>query len=178
MGPNGAEVTYSATANDEVDGNVSVNCTPASGSTFALGETTVECSATDAAGNKATGSFTVKVQDTLAPTNIQFVGNINDGDSFFFGDVPAQPTCTATDGGSGLDSCVVSGYSTAVGTHTLKATAKDKVGNTATKGITDTVKAWTTKGFYQLIDMGDVLNTVKNGSTVPVKFELFKGTTG
>jgi hypothetical protein len=176
-GPNGNVVNYNATASDLVDGSVSVNCSPASGSQFPIATTTVNCSATDAAGNESTGSFTVKVQDTLAPTDIQFVGDIDDGDSFFFGEVPNQPTCTATDGGSGLDSCVVSGYSTAVGTHTLKATAKDKVGNTSTKEITYTVKAWTLKGFYQPVDMGDVLNTVKNGSTVPVKFELFKGIT-
>jgi hypothetical protein len=39
------------------------------------------------------------------------------------------------------------------------------------------IKAWTLNGFYQPIDMGGVLNTVKNGSTVPVKFELFSRTT-
>jgi hypothetical protein len=176
-GPNGKAVSFTATATDLVDGNMSANCTPASGSTFAIGTTTVNCSATDAAGNKATGSFTVKVQDTIAPSNIQFVGNISDGDSFYFGAVPAQPTCTATDGGSGLQSCVVSGYSTAVGQHTLKATATDKAGNTATREISYTVKSWTTRGFYAPVDMGGVVNTVKGGSTVPLKFELFSGAT-
>ena len=178
-GPNGNVVTYSASAEDVVSGSVNVDCTPASGSTFAITTTTVNCSATDAAGNEATGSFTVKVQDTIAPSNIQFVGNINDLDSFFFGSVPNAPTCTATDGGSGLNAagCVVSGHSNLVGTHTLKATATDKAGNTATKEITYTVKAWTTKGFYSPVDMGSVVNTVKGGSTVPLKFELFAGTT-
>ncbi len=176
-GPNGNVVSFTATANDVVDNNVTVNCTPASGSTFAITTTTVDCSATDAAGNATNGSFTVKVQDTLVPTNIQFGSNINDGDSFYFGNVPASPTCTATDSGSGLQSCVVSVYSTAVGTHTLTATATDKAGNTATRQITYTVKAWTFKGFYQPVDMGGVYNIVKGGSTVPIKFELFKGTT-
>jgi hypothetical protein len=178
-GPNGNVVNYSASAKDLVSGSVNVDCTPNSGSTFAITTTTVNCSATDAAGNKATGSFTVKVQDTIAPSNIQFVGSINDGNSFFFGDAPAQPTCTATDSGSGLNAagCVVSGYSTAVGTHTLKATATDKAGNTATKEISYTVKPYTLNGFYQPIDMNGTVNTVKNGSTVPVKFELFKGAT-
>ena len=37
--------------------------------------------------------------------------------------------------------------------------------------------AWTTKGFYQPVDMGGVYNTVKGGSTVPLKFELFAGPT-
>jgi hypothetical protein len=36
-------------------------CTPASGSIFPIGTTTVGCSASDVAGNVASGSFTVKV---------------------------------------------------------------------------------------------------------------------
>jgi large repetitive protein len=66
--PAGATVTYTATAFDNVDGTITPTCSPASGSTFALGVTTVQCSATDAAGNTATGSFTVTVSDTTAPT--------------------------------------------------------------------------------------------------------------
>ncbi|MCW2832713.1 MAG: hypothetical protein JWN68_666 [Nocardioides sp.] len=60
-GPNGAAVTFSASA---VDGNnqpVPVTCTPASGSVFPVGVTTVTCSATDPQGRKSTGTFTVTV---------------------------------------------------------------------------------------------------------------------
>jgi hypothetical protein len=40
------------------------------------------------------------------------------------------------------------------------------------------VKPATAVGFYQPVDMMDgVWNTVKNGSTVPLKFEVFAGTT-
>ena len=35
---------------------------------------------------------------------------------------------------------------------------------------------WSTKGFTAPVDMGGVFNTVKGGSTVPVKFEIFAGT--
>jgi Tol biopolymer transport system component len=35
----------------------------------------------------------------------------------------------------------------------------------------------TLSGFYQPVDMGDVWNIVKNGSTVPLKFEVFDGST-
>ncbi len=63
----GAVATFSATATDIVDGSVAVTCTPASGSTFALGTTVVSCSATDAHNNTASGSFTVTVVDTTAP---------------------------------------------------------------------------------------------------------------
>ena len=65
---NGASVTFSATASDVVDGVLAVNCTPASGSTFALGTTTVNCSATNSASNTTSGSFHVIVRDTTSPT--------------------------------------------------------------------------------------------------------------
>jgi len=59
---NGAVVTYSATAYDAVDGSITPVCAPPSGATFHLGVTTVNCTATDAAGNQASGSFQVTVQ--------------------------------------------------------------------------------------------------------------------
>jgi hypothetical protein len=81
---NGAQVNYEVSADDDTDGSATLNadgtttqddvrgditisCTPASGSTFPIGQTTVECSATDAAGNSGTGSFTVTIQDTTPP---------------------------------------------------------------------------------------------------------------
>lgn len=60
--PEGAAVTYPATANDVVDGAVPVSCMPASGSMFGIGTTTVNCSASDAHGNTASGSFNVTVR--------------------------------------------------------------------------------------------------------------------
>ena len=66
-GPGGAVVNYTATATDDVDGPVPVTCSPASGSTFPLGPTTVNCSATDKAGSTRTGTFQVLVQDTTPP---------------------------------------------------------------------------------------------------------------
>ena len=56
-----------ASASDVVDGVVPVTCTPAAGATFALGPTTVSCTATDAHGNSASGSFPVTVTDHSAP---------------------------------------------------------------------------------------------------------------
>jgi len=63
----GAIVTFTPTAVDETDGSVPVTCTPASGSMFALGDTLVQCSASDSHGNTAFGSFTVSVVDTTPP---------------------------------------------------------------------------------------------------------------
>jgi hypothetical protein len=63
----GATATFAASATDAVDGSVAVTCDHASGATFAVGTTTVSCSATDAAGNAATGSFTVTVRPQPQP---------------------------------------------------------------------------------------------------------------
>jgi parallel beta-helix repeat protein len=63
----GAIVTFSPTARDWNDDALTVTCNPASGDPFPLGETPVECSATDAFERTAEDSFTVTVQDTTAP---------------------------------------------------------------------------------------------------------------
>jgi hypothetical protein len=60
--PSGAVVTYEATT----DPGATIECSPASGSTFALGTTTVNCTATNPLGT-ASGSFTVTVVDTTPP---------------------------------------------------------------------------------------------------------------
>ena len=65
--PAGALVTYVVTASDLVDGDVPVNCSPASGTQFALGTTDVVCTAVDSRGNGDITSFQVIVQDTTGP---------------------------------------------------------------------------------------------------------------
>jgi hypothetical protein len=71
--PSGRSVTYSATATDNVDPSPTVNCSPASGSNFPIGQTTVNCTASDHASppnTSAQKSFTVTVNlvDHTAPT--------------------------------------------------------------------------------------------------------------
>jgi hypothetical protein len=62
--PAGAQVSWQApTATDENPANPQVSCDATSGDTFPIGTTTVNCSATDAAGNIASDSFHVTVQD-------------------------------------------------------------------------------------------------------------------
>ncbi len=140
-------------------------------------EQTISGSATDNAGNSSTASSAALKVDLSNPTAPSWNGSIGDGASFYFGSVPAAPTCSATDAISGLNGCVVTGYSAQVGTHTLTATATDNAGRTSTATRSYTVLAWTLKGFYQPVDMGGVFNTVKNGSTVPLKFQIFAGNT-
>jgi Tol biopolymer transport system component len=61
-GPGGATVSFAPTASDDHDPSPSVSCSPVSGSLFPIGDTTVDCTATDTAGNVGTGSFTVHVR--------------------------------------------------------------------------------------------------------------------
>jgi hypothetical protein len=57
----GVEVSFEPTASDNC-GVASLTSTPASGSLFAIGDTTVTCTAVDTSSNQATCSFTVHVK--------------------------------------------------------------------------------------------------------------------
>ncbi|HET7698179.1 MAG TPA: calcium-binding EGF-like domain-containing protein [Vicinamibacterales bacterium] len=57
----GAAATFTATAKDAVDGSRPVNCSPASGSTFKVGKTTVTCWAFNKRGKIGRSTLTVTV---------------------------------------------------------------------------------------------------------------------
>ena len=59
--PTGATVTFTPSASDGAHANPTVACTPGTGSVFAIGKSTVACTATDHVGNQAGDSFTVTV---------------------------------------------------------------------------------------------------------------------
>ncbi|HET6283148.1 MAG TPA: PxKF domain-containing protein, partial [Polyangia bacterium] len=81
----GVAVSYTnPPASDAVDGARPVSCSPASGSTFAPGSTTVFCTARDLQGNGATASFVVKVTYQAPLNGAFFLQPINaDGSSVF-----------------------------------------------------------------------------------------------
>ena len=134
---------------------------------------------TDVADNTTEAGEVVKTYkiDKTAPATPTFNGWTET--RYYFGSVPPAPTCNSSDTVSGLLSCIVKGDrdNTSVGSHTYTATATDNAGNTSTATLTYEVLAWNRKGFYSPVDMGGVWNTVKGGSTVPLKFEVFAGTT-
>ena len=55
-------ITYTVTAQDDVDPIVPATCSPRSGSRFHLGRTRVHCSATDTSGNTRKATFTVTIK--------------------------------------------------------------------------------------------------------------------
>jgi HYR domain len=170
-GPNGAAVTFTATANDVVDGGVPVVCDHSSGDTFPLGTTTVSCSATDAHSNAASGSFKVTVQDTTPPA-LSLPADIS-----VFAASNSQATVTYSASASDLVDGPVpvscqpsSGSSFSAGTTTVNCSATDAHGNTGT-GSFKVAVSYNWSGFFQPIDNG-VMNVAKAGSTIPAKFSL------
>ncbi|HTH65805.1 MAG TPA: PxKF domain-containing protein [Gemmatimonadales bacterium] len=107
-----------------------------------------------------------------------------DAKAKFFGD--PDPALTGTLSGFVPADNVTASYSRVpgenVGTYTISATLAPAgvLGNydVTYKTAAFTIMAWTLNGFYQPVDMPNpsiVWNTVKSGSTVPLKFEVFVG---
>jgi hypothetical protein len=76
--PAGAIATFAPAVSDNCPGVV-VICTPASGSVFPVGDTTVNCTATDAANNQSSCSFNIHVKGAAEQTAdlITAVNNLN-----------------------------------------------------------------------------------------------------
>ncbi len=175
----GASVSWTApTATGMAGETVSTSCSPNSGSTFALGTTQVSCTASDALGNTSSAqTFNVIVRDTTVPTGVTFSSTgVQDGGSYLRNFVPAAPTCSASDAVS-TPTCVVTGYSGAAGTRPLTATATDAAGNSSTATISYTVRTLTISAFGSPVDGNGVLNVIKGGNTVPLKFTVRDGST-
>lgn len=139
-GPSGAIVNYNASFTDSGSGLASASCAPASGSIFPIGTTTVNCTATDNAGNTATPSFDVVVQDTTAPVlNLpadMIVSQTTPGGSV----VTFEATATDLVSANPAVTCVPpSGSTFAVGTTVVSCSATDDYGNTASGSFNITV---------------------------------------
>jgi hypothetical protein len=140
-GPSGAAVTFSAWAYDVVDTNVAMSCTANSGATFALGTTTVSCTGTDDAGNSATGSFTIKVQDTIAPILHLPAGVVAEATG------PGGAAVTfsawgydAVDTSVAMNCTANSGDTFVLGATTVNCTGTDDAGNSASGSFSVTVR--------------------------------------
>jgi hypothetical protein len=175
----GATVSWSATATDAEDANPpAVTCTPASGSTFALGIKTVSCSAKDSGGLTAKGSFLVTVEDTTAPVLASHADvDVTTGD----------PAGAAVDIGSPVVSEAVDPHPTVscspasglfpVGTTGVTCTARDASGNEGSMSFLVTVHyvppvTWTATWGEPVATNGSTF-VANTGRTVPVKVRMF-----
>jgi hypothetical protein len=162
----GAKVPYQASATDNVDGQVPITCTPVSGSTFQFDGTTVHCSATDKAGNTATGSFTVTVKDTTGPPPVVPPDMTVEATSADGAVVTYQASATdLVDGAVPVNCAPPSGWTFQLGGTAITCSATDKAGNTATGSFTVTVQDRTAPRFDLPGDM-TVEATSPAGATV------------
>ena len=141
--PPGAIVRYRpATATDKIDGTLTPECSPQSGSLFRVGTTTVTCEVTDSGGNHVSNSFTITILDRVAPVlrvpaslvaYAPYTGN----------------TAVVTFNASAYDaidrvvpvSCLPSsGSEFSIGRTIVTCKATDRSGNTATKSFVVTVR--------------------------------------
>lgn len=136
----GRTVTYSSpTATDAVDATPSVSCVPASGATFAIGETVVTCTATDFSNRtSAASTFKVTIVDTTAPALSNMPGNITQEATGANGATVSWMLPTATDlvDGAVASTCASQGGLKAgdtfpLGTTTVTCTATDTRTNTS-----------------------------------------------
>jgi hypothetical protein len=176
----GAAVTYSATADDNKDGAVTPSCSPASDSTFSLGTTTVNCSATDAAGNTSTGSFTVTVEDTTAPTLSNMPGNqtavatTSSGAAVMY----TNPTAAdAVDANPSVSCSPASGDNFRLGETTVSCTAKDAANNTSAASTFTVTVQYASSKVLQPIN-ADGFSKFKLNSTIPLKIKLSGASAG
>jgi hypothetical protein len=141
--PAGAVVNYVLpTATDNYGASVIVTCTPASGSTFALGDTTVTCNAEDTAGNHATQtSFIVHVVDTTPP--VPDVASLPTNSDQCSIKITTIPTATDICDGKIIGTTNDPLQYTNQGAYTIHWTYTDKAGNVSTQNqsvfIKDTI---------------------------------------
>lgn len=113
-----------------------------------------------------------KAQATVSLSNLAYIWD-GSAKSVTVTTVPASLSVTTTYNGS-------SSAPSAFGSYNVVATINETNYQGSASG-TLVISAWTLRGFYSPVDMSStstiVWNTVKNGSTVPLKFNVFAGTT-
>ncbi|MBI4150909.1 HYR domain-containing protein [Candidatus Woesearchaeota archaeon] len=147
---NATSVSYTIpNATDAKDGAVSVLCAPAG--SFALGNTTVTCNATDTSDNIATTAFSIRVVDTAAPSlainsptattyaNASVLVNITATDALGVGVIEYRYNDSSGNASAWADASVAFTRDF-TGTTTLEARATDTNGNIATASVTFSIE--------------------------------------
>jgi uncharacterized repeat protein (TIGR01451 family) len=134
-----AVVTYAPTAADNAPG-VTVACVPPPGTAFAIGTTSVTCTATDTAGNTDSDSFDVTVVDT-EPPSLTVPADITQSTDPGLATAAVTYSATASDNVPGVAKACAppSGTAFPLGTTGVTCTATDVAGNTTSKSFNVTV---------------------------------------
>ncbi|GEM_PF-3259466 len=153
--PAGAAVTFAVSASDaEDEPDPTPTCAPTSGSAFALGDTTVNCSVTDSGGLSDTDSFTVRVVDTTDPGVSVTTSESDSGAGWYnaasndgtpgvtidvsTNDLVGVTSLTCKDNGVDVGALTPTGGSFVVGdgSHAISCAATDGAGNHAADSAT------------------------------------------
>lgn len=130
-------VDFTPTASDAIDGPLPVTCSPASGSTFPLGTTFVQCHATDSSENTTYGEFSVTILPENPPPSLTLPSNITAEATSAAG---AVVTYTVTTDATATVACTPpSGSTFALGTTTVNCTATGADSQTTSGSFTVTV---------------------------------------
>jgi hypothetical protein len=160
-GPGGAVVTWSTSIS-----GAAVSCDPAPGSSFVLGTTEVDCTATDAAGNTASKPITVTVRDTTPPT-LEQQSDVFVGQQSAAGAVAtyAPSASDVVDGSPSVSCNPASGSVFPIGATNVTCRAEDEAGNTsAAMSFTVTVQQGAIPGAPAITSHPPVLtNTTSAG---------------
>jgi hypothetical protein len=137
----GALVSYTGASATDAVSAVAILYSQSSGTVFALGSTRVTVTATDAAGNRSTGGFTVTVRDITGPSLTVPPNQVVDATSPA-GALVEYPQATATDTVSTptIAYSQASGTLFPIGATVVTVTASDAAGNTTVKSFTVTVR--------------------------------------
>jgi hypothetical protein len=165
----GATVRYVVSATDNRDGSLRPRCAPPSGGVFAIGPTTVTCSATDRAKNEATESFSVTVIDgppvLHIPSRIDLEATSRKGAQVVY---DARAT-DAVDGALPSGCRPRSGSFFAIGTKVVTCSVTDSNGGTDTGSFTVVVTRNTTP---PVIDGPTGATGSTSGDGTPVEFDV------
>jgi hypothetical protein len=153
--PAGAAVIFAVSATDaEDDPDPTPTCAPASGSVFALGDTTVDCSVTDSGALSDTDTFTVRVVDSTDPGVSITTAESDNGAGWYnaasndgapgltidvsTGDLVGVTGLRCADNGADVGALDPAGDSFVVGdgSHAISCTATDGAGNDAMDSAT------------------------------------------
>lgn len=179
-GPQGAQVSYTVSASDAVDPDPHVSCNPASGSWFALGATTVTCTATDASGNKKDTTFDVNVADTTGPlvgsgSNATVEATSHDGAAYTY----VSPTAAdLVDGDRPVDCTPPSGSTFPLGKTTVTCTAEDLSHNQGSSSFVITVEDTTAPAIPAMSNITTAATTATGATvsyTAPIAHDLVDG---
>jgi hypothetical protein len=149
-------------------------CSPATGSNFALGVTTVNCSAEDAAGNTGKATFNVIVIDNEPPAVVAPAGQTVEATGPTGAVVTwGSPTVTDNVGITSLICSPASGSTFPLGTNAVTCQAWDAAGNVGSASFNVTVEDTTAPA----LSIDEVV-TVSDGLYLSESFTTFPATAG